>query len=80
MAEIIIEKAMAKVSREESAKKMAELLMDDTVSTYKMFEELCSLYIDGSEEAREAIERTVAILTNYRLTSIAEQLLQEEVA
>ena len=71
--ELIID-ASKKINRETSAEYLAELLMDDENSTYKMFEELCCDYINATDEQREAIDSTCSILTGYRLTTIAENL------
>lgn len=71
----VIEDAYNKCSCEESAEVMAELLMDDQVSSWKMFEELVSAYQNGTAEKRSGIDAACAILTGNRLASIAEIIL-----
>ncbi len=62
------------ISRDDTAEHMAELLIDDECSTYKMFEELACLYLNGSDEVKKTIDNTCAIMTGWYFTSIAEQI------
>ena len=73
-----IAEAFDKVDRDVSAEYMAELLMDDGNSSYKMFEELASLFAEvKTAEARKAINDTVSILTGWKLSTIALTLLEK---
>ena len=73
-----IAEASEKVDREASAEYMAELLMDDKTSTYKMFEKLAALFAEvKTAEARKAINDTVSILTGWKLSTIALTLLEK---
>lgn len=57
-----------------SASKLAELLMDDENSTYKMFEELASAYDTGSAEFRKGMDSALSVVTGWNLLSIAKQI------
>lgn len=73
-----IAEAYDKVDRDVSAEYMAELLMDDENSSYKMFEELAALFAEvKTAEARKAINDTVSILTGWKLSTIALTLLEK---
>ncbi len=67
-----IEKALENTTVEETSEKMAGLLMDDSISTYKMFEDLSSRYLDGSTEFREGMDTALQIITLMSLAEIAE--------
>lgn len=64
------------VLREVSADYMAEKLMDPQYSSHKMFEDLVSDYLNGSDELRKGIDRACTILTGYSLDTIAMDILQ----
>lgn len=59
--------------RDISAEVMAEILMDDKVSTYKMFEELESLYASDQYDKR-TIDVVLMTITNYDLAEIKEMV------
>lgn len=73
----IIQKAWNELDREDTADYMAELLMDDDNGTYKMFEELASACLNGSEEFRKGLNDAVIILTGWSLDTIAREMLQK---
>jgi hypothetical protein len=62
--------------REVSSDYMAEKLMDPQYSSHKMFEDLVSDYLNGSEELRKGIDRACTILTGWSLDTIAMDILQ----
>lgn len=70
----IIENALLNNDEETKAEKMASLLMDEDISTYKMFDDLAILYKNSSEEKREGIDRTLGILTGFNLAEIALEI------
>lgn len=70
-----IEKVLNEVEVDTTAEVMAELLMDDNWSTYKMFEGLASDYLNGNEDVRKGIDTAVSALTGWCMGSIAEQIL-----
>lgn len=71
-----IEEVLDTVDREITAEVMSELLMDDTWSTWKMFEGLASDYLSGSVDVRKGIDLACSALTGWNLPSIAEQILE----
>ncbi len=71
----VIKKAYSTVTREDSAEYMAELLMDDENSTYKMYEELASAYLDGNDEYRKGLNDAVIMITGWSLDTISKRLL-----
>lgn len=70
-----IEEVLNTVDREISAEVMSELLLDDHWSTWKMFEDLASDYLNGSDDVRKGIDLACSALTGWDLSSIAEQIL-----
>jgi hypothetical protein len=60
--------------RDTSAEVMAGLLMDDNWSSYKMFEGMCSDYINGNADVRKGIDLSTSAMTGYNLLSIAEKV------
>lgn len=56
---------------------MAELLMDDSNSTYKMYEQLVSEYLHNDEGYRNGLDAACMILTGYSLRSISEEILSK---
>lgn len=60
---------------EESAIYMSEVLMDENVSTYKMYEDLVSAYLHGNEIFRAGLDRAVVLMTNKSLAEITAELL-----
>ena len=71
-----IEEVVITVDRESSAEVMCELLMDDHWSTWKMFEDLASDYLNGSADVRKGIDLACSALTGWDLSSIADQILE----
>ncbi len=72
-----IQKAFEEGDMDVSAEVMAELLMDDGNSSYKMFEELASDYINAEEESyRKGLDNACRILTGYSLAHIADDVLE----
>ena len=67
--------AVDTINRDKAAEYLAELLMDDSNSTYKMLEELVSIYAScTSDESKNAVQSTVAVLTGQSLSSIVAAL------
>ena len=75
--EEIVKKALNELDMEFTADQMAEYLMDPEWTTYKMFEDLASDYLHGSEDYRKGIDNACAALTGWSLRSIAEQMLSK---
>ena len=73
----IVEKAYDTVDADDAAEYIAELLYDDSNSSYMMFEELASYYINGNDDTRVGIDRACAILTGNRLVTISQNLLEK---
>ena len=73
-----VKEAYSEVDRENSAEYMAELLMDDTTSTWKMFEELASEFINGNEDVRKGIDTATILLTGWSMETISENLLERQ--
>ena len=76
--EEILRRALSEVTREDSADYMAELLMDDKNSTWKMFEELCFSWLNGNEDFRDGLNDAVILITGWSLDTIAKRLLEED--
>lgn len=75
--ENIINKTISEVSREKSAEILAEILMSDEISTYKMFEELAEKFLEGNEDCKKGINLACAVITGYDLFELSEKLLKE---
>ena len=74
----IVRTAYEKISRDDSAEYMAELLMDDKMSTYKMYEDLATLYMEAEDTGiKKGIDQACTVLTGYCMRSISEQLLHK---
>ena len=69
-----IQNIAAKCDMETSASKLAELLMDDGNSTYKMFEELASSYHEGNKDYRRGMDDALSVVVGWKLLSIAKQI------
>ena len=54
---------------------MTELLRDENWSTYKMYEDLLSSWLNGSEDYRKGLDDALSTLTGWNLKSITKQLL-----
>ena len=74
----IIKDAYENGDCEVSAEVMAELLMDDTNTTWKMFENLASEYINCPEK-REGIDCATILLTGWSIATIAEKVSERMV-
>lgn len=72
----IVDQALDMADREISADVMSELLMDDSWSTWKMFEGLASDYLGGSADVRKGIDYACSALTGWDLPSIAARIIQ----
>ncbi len=72
----IIKQALLEDNEENSAEYMAEVLMDDSVSTWMTFEHLASDYIYGSEDFRKGLDDCCMLLTGNSLRTIAEEIMQ----
>ena len=72
----IVDQALDTADREISADVMADLLMDDNWSTWKMFEGMASDYLGGSEDVRKGIDLACSAITGWDLASIAALILQ----
>lgn len=75
--EEILRKALDKVSKEDSAEYMAELLMDENTTTWKMFEELAYSWINGNEDFRNGLNDAVILITGWSLDTIAKELFNK---
>lgn len=76
--EKILQKAFDDVDYEDSAAYMAELLMDDEVTTWKLFERLVGAWLNGNEDYRKGLNDAVIEITGYSLDTIANHLLEKE--
>ena len=62
---------------ETTADVMAELLMDENWTTWKMFEGLAGDYLNGNSDVRKGIDLAVSALTGWNMTSIAKKILEK---
>ena len=72
----VIREAYAASDKEESASYLAEVLMDNQISTYGIFEDLASAYINGSEEFRKGMETAVSYITGRHLRELSETVIE----
>ena len=64
--------------REISGQIMADLLMDDTVSSTDMFDDLCYYYAEhSSKDYHDGMNAALRVLTTYDLHEIAEMVHKE---
>lgn len=75
----LITEAYSSGKFDESAEKLAGLLMDDSVSTYRLFEDIAAVYINGSPEKREGIDFTFCAITGMRLAEFAKEFAKENI-
>lgn len=73
-----IREVLDKVDKEETAQIMAEVVTDDGVSTYDVFESLADAYISGTEDMRAGIDKTLSLLTGYYMPELAEYIIRRE--
>lgn len=61
-----------------AAEVLAEYLMDDSISTYKMFEELAAKYIgkNTTQEERNGIDFAVGVITGWNLPELADEIVK----
>ena len=71
-----IKKAL-NISRENTSEYMSGLLMDPEWSTYKMFENLASDYLNGNKDVRFGIDAACSALTGWKFISIAERMIKK---
>ncbi len=70
-----IQRAARELSKERTAEELARLLMDDSWSTYGVFEEMASDYENGSPDFRRGMDNVLTALTGWTLASIARSML-----
>lgn len=75
--EEILRRALEETEREDTADYMAELLMDDSQTTWKMFERLVSAWLNGNEDYRKGLNDAVIEITGWSLDTIAKHLLDK---
>ncbi len=75
-----IKKANAECDSDNAAEVLAEMLMSEEVSTWKMFEYICGRYTSpqATDDFREGIDCALAIVTGYDLAEIADIILSKE--
>ena len=71
-----IQYVLDNITRDDTAEYMAELLMDNDNTTYKMFEALAAEFIEASEEKRKGINTACVLLTGWYLETIAQQIME----
>ena len=59
----LLRKALDLLDREDTAEYMAELLMDETQTTWKMYEKIASAYLNGNEDYRKGLNDSLIYLT-----------------
>ncbi len=55
---------------------MAELLMDDTNTTWKVYERLTGSWLNGSMEYRNGLNDAVILLTGWSLDTITNNIFE----
>ncbi len=70
-----LKKTLEVADREDTADYMAELLMDETTTTWKMYEELACAYLNAkTDEYRNGLNDAVILLTGWSLDTISENI------
>jgi len=72
-----IKYVLENISREDTAEYMAEVLMDDENSTWKMYEEMAGDYLNGNEEFSKGFNMACILLTGWSMETMAEQIISE---
>lgn len=76
--EEVLKKGLELADAEEAAGYMAEILMDDTDSTWKIYERLVSSWLNGSKEYRDGLNDAVILLTGWSLDTITNNILERQ--
>ena len=63
-----------KVDHGIAAREMSDMLMDDTIPTYDMFEDLVVAYENGNEDFRKGMDKTLTILLWKNMAEICEYM------
>ena len=71
-----VKEAYELCSSEETSEYLANLLIDDENTSFQMFEELASEYLEATPEYQEGINTACRILTGHELPDIADNLLK----
>lgn len=72
----VIREAYTASDKEESAAYLAEVLMDEQIGTYGLFEDLTSAYINGSEEFRKGLDTAAKYMTGRSLREMSETVIE----
>ncbi|MBR6475420.1 MAG: hypothetical protein IKS98_08210 [Lachnospiraceae bacterium] len=76
--EDVLRNGLEQIETEESADYMAELLMDDTNTTWKMYERLVGVWLNGSKEYRDGLNDAVILITGWSLDTITKNMLERQ--
>lgn len=76
--EDIVRKTLSTKSKDYTAEKMCELLMDTDTHTYNMYEDLADYYIKGNESTRKTIDFTCSVLLGKDFKDIAKEMIFDE--
>lgn len=71
-----IQYVLNNITREDTADYMAELLMDEYNTTWKMYEEIACAYLNGNEDYRRGLDDGLIYLTGWCLETIAQQIME----
>lgn len=71
-----LRKGFEQADAEEAAGYMAELLMDDTNTTWKVYERLTGSWLNGSMEYRNGLNDAVILLTGWSLDTITNNIFE----
>ncbi len=74
--DLIVKKALYCTDTDATAEKMAEILMDDGVSTYKVFEDLASAYLKASHDKKEGMDMALSCLCGCNMKELAEVMIE----
>lgn len=76
----LLRKALDDCDKEKTAEIMAELLMDDTVSSYEMFEDASYDYLHGNADYRKGMDQAFSILIGHNLSETAKEMLRRKMS
>jgi len=72
----VIREAYTASDKKESAAYLADIMMDDAISTYGLFEDLAVAYINGSEEFRRGLDTAAKYLTDRSIREMSENVIE----
>ncbi len=70
-----LENKFLQTNRDAAAEYMAEVLMDDDISTYKMYEDIASNYLYANDDYRKGVDMVLSVMLNQNFETLTESIL-----